>query len=538
MAVAAEVSVRSLPRPPTRSVRIGRRQVPVLGPSIRDPRIHLAFVIVSIIAIGILWLDFRLSVPQVLVALVCCGAIEATRTYRSTGVLAWPASALQTATSTALILRITGQQPHDWWTLDGWYYFAGIAVAGLLTKYLIRYRGRHVFNPSNVALVVAFLVFGAERIEPLDFWWGPFGWAMLLAYLVIVAGGISLCGRLQLLGMALAFYVTFAIGVGVLAVLGQSITTQWSLTPVGGAHYWWVLVTSPETLIFLFFMITDPKTTPTGRTPRIVFGSAVAVVSTILLAPWPTEYGTKVGLLSGLVVVCAARPLLETWASARAERRLRAVRHRPDLATAHRPPHWVGAMATIVGLAGFATVVALAGSPNRGAAADEPPPPPAAVDVSVDPATLPIVTIDERVAGLSAELATQQGAQGLAAALAFNLELEAEAIRSGDDGLLLAVDHGARLEDLQALIAAAPAERVVPRYRFDTLHLSIVYPGGFQSGANAGLTATGTVTHVTYSADGRPVSTTEEPIDITFSLRQFPSGRWLTTDTPSSERAR
>jgi hypothetical protein len=188
-------------------------------------------------------------------------------------------------------------------------------------------------------------------------------------------------------------------------------------------------------------------------------------------------------------------------------------------------------VATIVGLAAFATAVALAGSPNRGAAADEPPPP--ALDLSVDPATLPTVTIDERVAGLSAELATQEGAQALAAALAFNLEVEAEAIRSGDDGLLLAVDHGARLEDMQALIAAAPAERVVPTYRFDTLHLSIVYPGGFQSGANAGLTATGTVTHVTYSADGHPSSSAEEPIDVTFALRRFPSGRWLTTGTPS-----
>ena len=75
-------------------------------------------------------------------------------------------------------------QPHDWWSFEGWYYFAGIAVAGVLTKYFIRYQGRHLFNPSNIALVAAFVIFGAERIEPLDFWWGPFGWAMLLAYLL------------------------------------------------------------------------------------------------------------------------------------------------------------------------------------------------------------------------------------------------------------------------------------------------------------------------------------------------------------------
>ena len=96
--------------------------------------------------------------------------------------LVWPASALQTATSTALILRVTGMEPHDWWSFDGWYYFAGDRRRRAAHQVLHPLPGRHVFNPSNVALVAAFLVFGAERIEPLDFWWGPFGWAMLVAY--------------------------------------------------------------------------------------------------------------------------------------------------------------------------------------------------------------------------------------------------------------------------------------------------------------------------------------------------------------------
>ena len=38
---------------------------------------------------------------------------------------------------------------------------------------MIRYRGTHIFNPSNVGLVVAFILLGRSRIEPLDFWWAP-----------------------------------------------------------------------------------------------------------------------------------------------------------------------------------------------------------------------------------------------------------------------------------------------------------------------------------------------------------------------------
>jgi len=524
---------------PTHTWQIGDRPIPVKGPTVRDPRLHLAVIILTLIVIGMVWLDFRLSIPQFALAFLACGLIELGYVYRQTGTLVWPASGFQTATSTALILRVTGMHAHDWWSFDGWYYFVGIAAGGLLTKYFIRYRGRHIFNPSNVALVVAFIVLGAERIEPLDYWWGPFGWAIALAYTVIIVGGITLCRRVRMLEMAVAFYVTFVIAVGVLAALGQSITVRWSLTPLSGLHFWWILVTSPETLIFLYFMITDPKTTPTGRVGRIVFGCAVGVTSTILLAPWETEFGTKVGLLSGLVVMTAVRPFVERWWSVRAARPESVERDRIDwvAVSTRRQPRWAGGVAAFTGAAVLIPVIALAGLPNRNAVTPEPAPP--AVAIEAAQAALPAVTVDDDVAGLSAELATSEGAQAVAEALAFNLQVEAEAILNGDVSLLQAVDHGQRLEDTRATIQnAAGGERVVPAYQFDTLHLSIVYPGGFQSGANAGLEATGTVTLTTYSASGELVGTAEAPLETLFALRKFPSGRWLTTAAdPSSTTA-
>jgi hypothetical protein len=145
-----------------------------------------------------------------------------------------------------------------------------------------------------------------------------------------------------------------------------------------------------------------------------------------------------------------------------------------------------------------------------------------------------LVSIDGDVAGLSAELATQDGAQQLAAALAFNLVVEAEALRTRDASLVSAVAHGQRLDDVTATIdAAAGSEIVVPTYRFETLHLSIVFPGGAQSGANAGLAAAGTVSLLTYAPDGSPGEVVEQPFDTLFSLRELSPGRWLTTDTPA-----
>ena len=85
----------------------------------------------------------------------------------------WPASALLTGNGVAFILRVPGTEHGNWWSTRGWWIFAGTAAVALLSKYVLRVRGRHVFNPANIGLVLCFLVLGASRAEPLDFWWGP-----------------------------------------------------------------------------------------------------------------------------------------------------------------------------------------------------------------------------------------------------------------------------------------------------------------------------------------------------------------------------
>lgn len=58
------------------------------------------------------------------------------------------------------------------------------------------------------------------------------------------------------------------VGVGILAGSGHCMTARWAFEPVGGFDFWRAIATSPEVLIFLFFMITDPKTVPAGRVGR------------------------------------------------------------------------------------------------------------------------------------------------------------------------------------------------------------------------------------------------------------------------------
>lgn len=291
------------------AVAIRGTTYPIVLPKLKDPRLHLAATITSLQVLGQVAFQFRLSIPQILLSLLTCAVLEVAITARRRHVLMWPASALLTGNGVAFVLRVPGTEHGDWWSFRGWWIFVATAGGALLSKYVIARRGNHVFNPSNIGLVVCFLALGRTRAEPLDFWWGPMSWWMALALVIIVTGGFAILTRLHLLRVALGFWFSFAVAIAVIAAAGHTMTARWHLGPIGGWHFFWVLVTSPEVLVFLFFMITDPKTAPTGPRARVVYAVTLGLLAALLIAPTRTEFAAKVALLSALALVCAAKPL-------------------------------------------------------------------------------------------------------------------------------------------------------------------------------------------------------------------------------------
>jgi len=130
------------------TLRIRGTAYPVLLPTIRDPRLHLAAIIVTLQVLGQVAFDFQLSIAQILVSLVVAGVLEFGITFWRARVLMWPASALLTGNGVAFVLRVPGTEHGDWWSMKGWWIFAGTSAVALLSKYVIRIRGGHVFNPS------------------------------------------------------------------------------------------------------------------------------------------------------------------------------------------------------------------------------------------------------------------------------------------------------------------------------------------------------------------------------------------------------
>jgi hypothetical protein len=354
---------------------------------------------------------------------------------------------------------------------------------------------------------------------------------MVLAYAVILVGGVLITRRLRLLPMAAAFWLTLAAGLGFLAASGHCMTTAWSLQPVCGGQFWRVVVTSPEVLIFLFFMITDPKTIPGGRSARIVFGASVALAATLLMAPQTTEFGAKVGLLAGLAVMSPLRWLFERSSVATEPVPLRSKLVMAGSRMA--PPLRLFARGTAVGAVAVVIVIGIvaAGAPAREPERPTPPAEAAQIEVTVDPATLPEVTVSDDALALQGAGAADP--QDIAAALAEALIVEGEAMLRVEPSLLRSVNAGARLVALETRIeeAVAGGRRVVSTHTFDTLHLDVAFMAGSQGGASLGMVAEGEAVDVTYDSRGIEQERTTRPFATTFVMTPSAAGSWLLVDT-------
>jgi Na+-translocating ferredoxin:NAD+ oxidoreductase RnfD subunit len=316
------VSAQAAPAPGGLTLSVRGATYPVVLPKLSDPRLHLAATITSLQVIGQVGFHFQLSIAQILISLATCAVLEIAIAARRQHVLLWPASALLTGNGVAFVLRVPGTAHGDWWSVRGWWIFAGTAAVALLSKHVLVWRGAHIFNPSNIGLVLCFLVLDRTRAAPLDFWWGPMSPWLVLALVVIVGGGFAILVRLHLLRVALGFWISFAAGLAVVAAAGHAMSARWHLGPVTGFHFWAVLVTSPEVLVFLFFMITDPKTAPRGARARLVYAVSLGLLGALLIAPTTTEFAAKVALLGSLAIVCVAMPVLRVLPRRLVHRRL------------------------------------------------------------------------------------------------------------------------------------------------------------------------------------------------------------------------
>lgn len=137
------------------------------------------------------------------------------------------------------------------------------AVISILSKYVLRINGKHIFNPSALGIVASILLTGKAWFSP-----GQWGSSTVLLFGICCLGFI-VTTRVQKLDTSLAFLGSFAG----LIFFRQVIYLGW---PV---DFFVQSVSTGSLLLFSFFMITDPKTIPNHTAARILFSIAVAALA-------------------------------------------------------------------------------------------------------------------------------------------------------------------------------------------------------------------------------------------------------------------
>ena len=146
-----------------------------------------------------------------------------------------------------------------------WPYALCSAIA-ITSKYALRVRGRHIWNPSNFA-ICAMLIVAPEFIATLSIQWGNTVWPMVIIW-VLGAFIVFRVNRFHITGTYVGCFI-------VLAMLRTLITGHPFLAEVAP-------ITGPMYQLFIFFMITDPKTTVTPKWAQCLVAALVAVVEVIL----------------------------------------------------------------------------------------------------------------------------------------------------------------------------------------------------------------------------------------------------------------
>jgi Na+-translocating ferredoxin:NAD+ oxidoreductase RnfD subunit len=181
--------------------------------------------------------------------------------------------------------------------------FALCSAVSIMSKYVLRIKGRHIWNPSNFGLSVLFFL-GAETVAGLSIQWGNFIAPMLVIWIL----GSIIIYRARRFHISATYVVSFFA----FAFLRSWITGHpWAseVAPITGPMY----------QLFVFFMITDPKTTVKSKLGQCIVAFLVAFAEFILRL-MQVVYAP----FYALFIVGPAANLIEIWWESKKDKTARA----------------------------------------------------------------------------------------------------------------------------------------------------------------------------------------------------------------------
>lgn len=138
-----------------------------------------------------------------------------------------------------------------------WYIYVLAGIIAILSKHLIKFQQKHIFNPANFGVLLVSIIFGATHT-----WW------ISSPIILVLIFGIFIIWRLRRVDLAISFLASyFLINLIIEIFRGNSFNVIFLTIINDGVIYF-----------FSMFMLIEPRTHPNGRNQRIVYGVLVAIL--------------------------------------------------------------------------------------------------------------------------------------------------------------------------------------------------------------------------------------------------------------------
>lgn len=205
---------------------------------------------------GCFALDWGQEMPKFIVLIITCLSVQMLGTWWVKGDFSSWKSALISGLGLCLLFKTDAL----------WVCMLG-AVLTIGSKFLLRHQGKHIFNPTNFGIIIAILLTKEAYISPGQ--WGNN--AIFVGFLALLGTQILL--KVKRIETSLVFLGSFLL----LEFLRNIVWLGWDF------DFFVHQFTSGTLLLFSFFMITDPVTTPSHRTARVLWAMLIAVVTYFLI---------------------------------------------------------------------------------------------------------------------------------------------------------------------------------------------------------------------------------------------------------------
>ncbi|MGC2182751.1 MAG: RnfABCDGE type electron transport complex subunit D, partial [Terriglobales bacterium] len=196
-----------------------------------------------------------------------------------------PASAYITGISVGILVRSPAYWP-----------YALCSLISITSKYVLRIKDRHIWNPSNFG-ISAMLFLAPATVASLSIQWGNYLWPMVVIWIL----GSVIVWRVHRFHISATYVVSFIVFAFLRSWIAHD-PWQSEISPITGPMY----------QLFIFFMITDPKTTVRSKQGQCVVAFLIALVEMVLRL-----FQSVYAPFYALFIVGPAANLVEIWLQSR-----------------------------------------------------------------------------------------------------------------------------------------------------------------------------------------------------------------------------